>query len=96
MVRESAEESSFGPKKMTKKSIVDSCKKNKLYITPHLNDILYLHYSGYNAIESLEEYVGLKCLWLECNAISAISGLDNQSQLKCLYLQNNLITVRDW
>uniref|UniRef100_A0A1Q3FT24 Dynein axonemal assembly factor 1 homolog n=1 Tax=Culex tarsalis TaxID=7177 RepID=A0A1Q3FT24_CULTA len=91
MVRESAEET-FGPKKMTKKSIVESCKKNKLYITPHLNDILYLHYSGYNAIESLEEYVGLKCLWLECNAISTIGGLDNQTQLRCLYLQNNLIT----
>ncbi|KXJ79114.1 hypothetical protein RP20_CCG002387 [Aedes albopictus] len=91
MVRECVEES-FGPKKMTKKSIVDSCKKNKLYITPHLNDILYLNYSGYNAIESLEEYVGLKCLWLECNAISEIKGLENQTELKCLYLQNNLIT----
>ncbi|XP_053697816.1 dynein axonemal assembly factor 1 homolog [Sabethes cyaneus] len=91
MVRESNEDL-FGPRKMTKKSIVDSCKKNKLYITPHLNDILYLHYSGYHAIESLEEYVGLKCLWLECNAISAISGLEKQTELKCLYLQNNLIT----
>ncbi|XP_055548833.1 dynein axonemal assembly factor 1 homolog [Wyeomyia smithii] len=91
MVREGGEDL-FGPKKMTKKSIVESCKKNKLYITPHLNDILYLHYSGYNAIESLEEYVGLKCLWLECNAISEIGGLEKQTELKCLYLQNNLIT----
>ncbi|XP_058451644.1 dynein axonemal assembly factor 1 homolog isoform X2 [Malaya genurostris] len=91
MVRECVEDS-FGPRRMTKKSIVDSCKKNKLYVTPRLNDILYLHYSGYNAIESLEEYVGLKCLWLECNAISAISGLEAQTELKCLYLQNNLIT----
>ncbi|XP_062546415.1 dynein axonemal assembly factor 1 homolog [Armigeres subalbatus] len=91
MVRESMEDT-FGPKKMTKKSIVDSCKKNKLYITPHLNDILYLNYSGYNAIESLEEYVGLKCLWLECNAISEIKGLEYQTELKCLYLQNNLIS----
>ncbi|XP_058815789.1 dynein axonemal assembly factor 1 homolog [Topomyia yanbarensis] len=90
MVRECIEET-LGPRRMTKKSIVDSCKKNKLYVTPHLNDILYLHYSGYNAIESLEEYVGLKCLWLECNAISVISGLETQTELKCLYLQNNLI-----
>ncbi|XP_035776389.1 dynein assembly factor 1, axonemal homolog [Anopheles albimanus] len=81
----------FGPKKMTKKSIQASCRKNKLYLTPHLNDVLYLHYSGYNAIECLEEYVGLKCLWLECNAISSISGLEHQPQLRCLYLHNNLI-----
>ncbi|XP_035908503.1 dynein assembly factor 1, axonemal homolog isoform X2 [Anopheles stephensi] len=76
---------------MTKKTIQASCRKNKLYLTPHLNDVLYLHYSGYNAIEGLEEYVGLKCLWLECNAISGISGLDHQAQLRCLYLHNNLI-----
>uniref|UniRef100_A0A182WHJ3 Dynein axonemal assembly factor 1 homolog n=1 Tax=Anopheles minimus TaxID=112268 RepID=A0A182WHJ3_9DIPT len=90
MVRELCDEE-FGPKKMTKKTIQASCRKNKLYLTPHLNDVLYLHYSGYNAIDGLEEYVGLKCLWLECNAISGISGLDHQSQLRCLYLHNNLI-----
>ncbi|XP_052864390.1 dynein axonemal assembly factor 1 homolog [Anopheles cruzii] len=90
MVREQLE-NDFGPKKMTKKSIQESCRKNKLYLTPHLNDVLYLHYSGYNAIECLDEYVGLKCLWLECNAISSISGLEHQAQLRCLYLHNNLI-----
>uniref|UniRef100_A0A182Y5L7 Dynein axonemal assembly factor 1 homolog n=1 Tax=Anopheles stephensi TaxID=30069 RepID=A0A182Y5L7_ANOST len=90
MVRDQCDEE-FGPKKMTKKTIQASCRKNKLYLTPHLNDVLYLHYSGYNAIEGLEEYVGLKCLWLECNAISGISGLDHQAQLRCLYLHNNLI-----
>uniref|UniRef100_A0A182QG94 Dynein axonemal assembly factor 1 homolog n=1 Tax=Anopheles farauti TaxID=69004 RepID=A0A182QG94_9DIPT len=91
MVRELCEAEEFGPKKMTKKTIQASCRKNKLYLTPHLNDVLYLHYSGYNSIECLEEYVGLKCLWLECNAISTISGLEHQSQLRCLYLHNNLI-----
>uniref|UniRef100_A0A182PB05 Dynein axonemal assembly factor 1 homolog n=1 Tax=Anopheles epiroticus TaxID=199890 RepID=A0A182PB05_9DIPT len=90
MVRDQCDEE-FGPKKMTKKTIQASCRKNKLYLTPHLNDVLYLHYSGYNAIDGLEEYIGLKCLWLECNAISNISGLEYQSQLRCLYLHNNLI-----
>uniref|UniRef100_A0A336M5X9 Dynein axonemal assembly factor 1 homolog n=1 Tax=Culicoides sonorensis TaxID=179676 RepID=A0A336M5X9_CULSO len=77
--------------KMTKKTILESCIKNKLYRLPHLNDVLYLHFQGYGAIENLEEYTELKCLWLESNAISEIKGLDNQKHLKCLFLQNNLI-----
>lgn len=31
---------------MTKENIAKICKKNDLYITPHLNDVLYLHYQG--------------------------------------------------
>lgn len=31
---------------MTKENILNSCKKNKLYVTPKLNDVLYLHYQG--------------------------------------------------
>ncbi|XP_063697083.1 dynein axonemal assembly factor 1 homolog [Culicoides brevitarsis] len=77
--------------KMTKKAILDSCIKNNLYRLPKLNDVLYLHFQGYSAIENLEEYTELKCLWLESNAISEIKGLQNQKLLKCLFLQNNLI-----
>lgn len=76
---------------MTKKVIVDQCKRNKLYATPRLNDVLYLHFQGFQKIENLEDYTGLKCLWLESNAISKIEGLDNQPLLKSLFLQNNLI-----
>jgi dynein assembly factor 1, axonemal len=78
--------------KMTKKVILEQCKRNKLYSTPALNDVLYLHFQGFTQIENLDEYSGLKCLWLESNAISKIEGLNYQPKLKSLYLQNNLIS----
>lgn len=77
---------------MTKKAILEQCKRNKLYSTPRLNDVLYLHFQGFPKIENLDEYTGLKCLWLESNAISKIEGLDCQPNLKSLFLQNNLIS----
>ncbi|KAI6654175.1 Dynein assembly factor 1, axonemal [Oopsacas minuta] len=77
--------------KMTKKSLRAICKKHEQYLTPELNDILYLHFQGFSKIENLDEYTGLKCLWLESNGISKIENLCNLTGLKCLYLQQNLI-----
>uniref|UniRef100_A0A1I8M7K7 Dynein axonemal assembly factor 1 homolog n=1 Tax=Musca domestica TaxID=7370 RepID=A0A1I8M7K7_MUSDO len=81
----------LGLNRITKKRILELCKRDKLYQTPRLNYVLYLHYQGFQNIECLEDYTELKCLWLECNAISEIQGLENQTKLKCLYLQSNLI-----
>ncbi|XP_052121970.1 dynein axonemal assembly factor 1 [Frankliniella occidentalis] len=77
--------------RMTKESLRRLCKETKGYLTPHLNDILYLHYKGYSKIENLEEYTGLKCLWLESNGISCIENLEAQRELRSLYLHHNLI-----
>ncbi|CAF91362.1 unnamed protein product, partial [Tetraodon nigroviridis] len=76
---------------MTKKFLRDHCKKHKLYLAPRLNDTLYLHFKGFSTIENLEEYTGLKCLWLENNRIKCIENLDRQTELRCLFLQENCI-----
>merc|ERR1712066_769248 len=78
--------------RMTRKSLRKLCKENKHYITPYLNDNLYMHMKGWWKIENLEEYTGLTCLWLQGNGLQKIEGLDCQEKLIVLYLHENLIS----
>lgn len=61
------------------------------YRTRELNDKLYLHFKGFRKIENLEEFTGLKVLYMEGNAIDRIEGLENCRQMRCLYLHENCI-----
>eukprot|EP00667_Euglena_gracilis_P016111 EG_transcript_16828 len=81
--------------RMTKEAILKVCKQKQndgMWRTPELNDKLYLHFKGYPNIGGLEEYVNVRCLWMEGNAISKIEGLERQADsLRTLFLHQNCI-----
>ena len=76
---------------MTKPLLKQLCKDNGLYGTASINDKIYLHYKGFKAIQNLDEYTGLRAVWLEGNGFTKIEGLEHQLQLRSLFLHENII-----
>ncbi|XP_017596357.1 PREDICTED: dynein assembly factor 1, axonemal isoform X3 [Corvus brachyrhynchos] len=90
-----------GSVRMTKKILLDICKQQKLYWTPYLNDILYLHYKAclkvlqtlqiaHNKLRTVEDIQHLQ----ECPSISVLdlshNNLSDPSIVAILELMPNL------
>ena len=78
---------------MTAKWLKAHCKENGGYGTPELNDKLYLHFQGFDRIQNLEAYTGLKSLFLEGNGLEDLEGLSACVELRCLFAQQNMVTA---
>lgn len=76
---------------ITQEMLTTTIKKQNLYLTPRLNEILYLQHLGITKIRNLNQFINLKTLWLNNNAISTIEGLDELHNLINLNLSDNLI-----
>lgn len=68
------------------------CSDFKQYYRTHeLNEILYLHFKGFEKIENLQTFTNLKVLYMEGNAIKKIEGLETLVNITSLYLHQNVI-----
>ena len=78
---------------MSTQSLRKLCRERNLFSSKlDLNDVLHLQCKGIDKIEGLEEFTGLKTLYLESNAICEIENLEpTKENMRCLYLGKNMI-----
>ena len=76
--------------KLTEEYLEALCVQNDQYVTPHLNDQLFLHFKGFSKLEALEKY-NCRTLWLESNGLRILSGISHMTKLRMIFLQNNLL-----
>lgn len=69
---------------LTEAVIRTLCREHGLYITPSLNDVLYLNYGGYTSLGGLQPYCNVKSVFLEGNALADLATLPPLPHLKCL------------
>ena len=50
---------------------------------------------GFSEIENLEEFTGLRSLFLEGNCLESLEGLEECTELRCLFVQHNLLNEID-
>ena len=80
---------------MSKTTLMALCKENHGYRTPSLNDKLYLNFKGFSRIECLEEYTGLKALFLEGNSLDSLEGLPPLPELRCMCVDLEIEGLRN-
>lgn len=81
-----------GLHRMTQKGLRDLCKKDKLYQTPRLNDVLYLHYQGKICITKLILLILYPSFFFVSIGYQYIECLEEYTELKCLWLECNAIS----
>jgi Leucine-rich repeat (LRR) protein len=80
---------------MDKDMVITCIKAAGGYVTPNLNDKLYLHNNNFSNIGGLEEFTETKVIWLQSNFLTSIQGLSHLKKLRVLYLHQNRITSLD-
>jgi len=77
---------------MNRETVIRIMKSAGGYVTPSLNEKLYLHNNNFMNIGGLEDFIEAKVIWLQSNALVHVHGLTHLKQLRVLYLHQNRIT----